>query len=374
MSGGKEGVAGSSAERGAEGAMPWRYVLALALPVLGAFCSAGLASRWNPIHLLLPFYPAVMLSAWLGGFGPGLLTTTLSALVINYYWLPPIRSLGITDSGDWVGFFLFLAVGLLVSSLSERTLRAQRRAEAAAADLRRQIEERAQVELATARLAQLADELRASAERYRLQLERHVGGVFRAHADGRLVDASDALAHMLGCPGRDDLPPGGAADFFARAHDWRELVATLTPGAIVSNAELEWKRRDGTTITVLVTARGAEGLVEAVAVDITDRKRAEQAEREAARLRAVADLAAAAAHEIYNPLTLILTTLSVPAPEAERSHRFARALEAAHRIRDIVARMARIEQLEMVEVASPSLPPMLDIRKSSAPDVAGDAT
>jgi len=38
------------------------------------------------------FYPAVVLSAVSGGFGPGLLATCLSALVVDYFFMPPAWS------------------------------------------------------------------------------------------------------------------------------------------------------------------------------------------------------------------------------------------------------------------------------------------
>ncbi|HKB24463.1 MAG TPA: DUF4118 domain-containing protein [Methylomirabilota bacterium] len=342
-----------------------RYLLAVAFAALATVVSLLLEPHWAPIHLLLPFYPAVMLSAWFGGLGPGLLNTFVSSLIINYYWLPPIKSLGISDTGDWVGMVLFLCVGLLISSLSDRLLRAQRRAEATAAELRQQVDERVRAEEAAAKLANLADELRTSAERYRLQFERNLAGVFRAHRDGRLVEVSDALRHLLGVHTREELLARSARDFFARPEGWEELVASLAPGVVIQSHEVAWKRSDGSPLAVLVSAREADGLVEALAIDITDRKRAEEAERQAVRLRAVADLAAAAAHEINNPLTVIVTNLSMPSAEGEATERLKRALEAARRIQEIVDRMTRIERVRMAEQTSPHLPSMLDIRKSS---------
>src|SRR5437899_6469230 len=118
-----------------------RYSLAIVLTALAVLATLILAPHWNPRHLLLPFYPAVMLSAWFGGFGPGLLTTLLSALAMDYFWLPPAPGFGIREPGDLMGFILFLGVGLLVSMLNARLLRAQRHAEAVAAEMRHRSEE-----------------------------------------------------------------------------------------------------------------------------------------------------------------------------------------------------------------------------------------
>ena len=342
-----------------------RYLLALGLAVAATVVSRLLAPHWAPIHLLLPFYPAVMLSAWLGGLGPGLCTTVVSALIINYYWLPPIDSLGISEPGDWIGFFLFLGVGLLISSLSQGLLSAQRRAEATAAELMQQIDERTRAEEAGAKLAKLADELKTSAERFRLQFERNLGGVFRAQRDGRLVECSDALTRLLGYGSRQEVLARSAKELFGRPADWDELIASLAPGVVISNHEAAWRRGDGTAVAVLINVRESEGLVEGLAIDITERNRAEEAERQAVRLRAVGDLAAAAAHEINNPLTVILTNLSMLRLEGEPAARVERILAAARRIQEIVERMNRIERVHMADQTSPYLPSMVDIRKSS---------
>src|SRR5205823_1791674 len=125
-----------------------------------------------------------------------LLTTLLSALAMDYFWLPPTFAFGMREPGDLIGFVLFLGVGLLVSALNARLLQAQRDAEAAAAELRREVDERRTAEEAAAKLAKLAEELESSVERYRHHFKRHLAGVFRAQRDGRIVECSDAFARL----------------------------------------------------------------------------------------------------------------------------------------------------------------------------------
>src|SRR5207247_941285 len=119
-----------------------RYGLAVILAGLAFLTSLGMAPHWSQHHLLLPFYPAVILSAWFGGFGAGLLTTLLSGVAITSLYLSPAHSLTIRDPGDLVGVLLFVSVGLLVSAMNARLLDAQCRAESVARELRREIEER----------------------------------------------------------------------------------------------------------------------------------------------------------------------------------------------------------------------------------------
>jgi GAF domain-containing protein len=86
-------------------------------------------------------------------------------------------------------------------------------------------------------------------------------------------------------------------------------------------------------------------------------------------LGAVTRLANAAAHEINNPLAIIVGNLQLLARHtgsAER-RRLDHALAAAERIRDIVGRLARITRLADLESAR-DVPPALDLRRSSEDD------
>jgi PAS domain S-box-containing protein len=72
------------------------------------------------------FFPAIILSTWLGGTGPGLLAALLSALAINFFILEPRYSFsfGLHDVPHLI-IFLFSAV--LVSSWSAARKRAENR-------------------------------------------------------------------------------------------------------------------------------------------------------------------------------------------------------------------------------------------------------
>src|SRR3977135_983083 len=89
-----------------------------------AFISVAVAliiSRWPTLHLqdapVSLFLCAVILSAWFGGVGPGLLATALSAFAFYYYFLPPIYSLD-AKPGEIPRLFVFTVSVLFVGSLS----------------------------------------------------------------------------------------------------------------------------------------------------------------------------------------------------------------------------------------------------------------
>jgi PAS domain S-box-containing protein len=104
--------------------------------------------------------------------------------------------------------------------------------------------------------------------------------------------------------------------------------------------------------------------------DITDIKRSDARAGEAEALRSVGQLALATAHEINNPLTVIIASLQLMVARGQVGEDAAayvqRAIRAAEQIRDTVRNMSRITRLELSRQA-PQLPPVLDLTKSSTP-------
>jgi PAS domain S-box-containing protein len=104
--------------------------------------------------------------------------------------------------------------------------------------------------------------------------------------------------------------------------------------------------------------------------DITDIKRSHAQASEAEALRSVGQLALATAHEINNPLTVIIASLQLMVSRgqvpAEAATYVQRAIKSAEQIRDTVRNMSRITRLELSRQA-PQLPAVLDLTKSSAP-------
>jgi PAS domain S-box-containing protein len=86
-----------------------------------AVTSTLMISRWAGLHLqsapVSLFLCAVMLSAWYGGAGPGLLAMVLSALAFYYYFLPPIYSLD-AKPAEVPRFVMFMVSNFFVGSLT----------------------------------------------------------------------------------------------------------------------------------------------------------------------------------------------------------------------------------------------------------------
>jgi PAS domain S-box-containing protein len=215
------------------------------------------------------------------------------------------------------------------------------------------------------------DALRASEERYRQLFDRNLAAMFRTRPSGEFLVCNDAFARLVGCASPDEVRAHQAAELYESPTDRERMVARLSAGEAITGTPLRWRRLDGMPLSVLVSVRevvdGATRYFEGTALDVTDQQRAAEAERQAEELLAVARLASAAAHEINNPLAVIMAHLQMLAREVDGPglDRIEKMMATCGRIRDIVIGMRRITRLEQAPV-SPGQPNMLDIRKSSA--------
>jgi PAS domain S-box-containing protein len=108
---------------------PVRYAVAVAAALAAGALRGGLSALWGEDLPFLTLFPAVVLSAWAGGFWPGMLTTVLGAMLATYFWLPPFYSFRLSSVADVVGLLIFVAIGGLISALSETLHRGRRRLE-----------------------------------------------------------------------------------------------------------------------------------------------------------------------------------------------------------------------------------------------------
>jgi two-component system, LuxR family, sensor kinase FixL len=79
----------------------------------------------------LQFFPAILIVAWYGGFGPGVAATALAALIAMYRFLPG-DGLAVSGSGDRMSLALFSATGLAISWVNYRLRQAETAQSAAA--------------------------------------------------------------------------------------------------------------------------------------------------------------------------------------------------------------------------------------------------
>ena len=127
--------------------------------------------------------------------------------------------------------------------------------------------------------------LRRSEERYRLLFERNLAGVYSATTEGRLIECNDAFAQMMGYATPAEAVAGSADSSQQFREEREEFLARLQAEGSLVNFESRARRRDGSPIWILENATiiPAEGerpeVLQGTALDITERKRAEQEAR-----------------------------------------------------------------------------------------------
>jgi PAS domain S-box-containing protein len=146
--------------------------------------------------------------------------------------------------------------------------------------------------------------LRSSEARFRALVEQASDGIFVADAQGAYVDVNSAGCAMLGYS-REELLRMTTADVIDEADGERigPIVARFEGGEMIVS-EWRFRRKDGSAFTGEVRGRRlADGRLQAIVLDITERKAAELALREADQRKD--EFLAMLAHELRNPLAPI---------------------------------------------------------------------
>jgi signal transduction histidine kinase len=94
------------------------------LAVVGACVATFLIQPWMGPNLSLMFFPAVVVAAVYGGYGPAMFATVVSTLALAFFFVPPRYSFEI-GADDWIRLTAFVAVAVATSALSAARRRAQ---------------------------------------------------------------------------------------------------------------------------------------------------------------------------------------------------------------------------------------------------------
>ncbi len=92
---------------------------ALVVVAIGAGVVAALKPIAEPVSLGIVFIPGVLLVATVWGLWLGLGTAVLSALVFNFFYLPPLRRFTIDAQHDIGALVVFLIGAFVAGTLAE---------------------------------------------------------------------------------------------------------------------------------------------------------------------------------------------------------------------------------------------------------------
>jgi K+-sensing histidine kinase KdpD len=164
----------------------WRYGFAV-LTVAAALVITKSLEQYTDITPL--FYAAIVISAWFGGMGPGLVAVGLATVALDYYFVPPLYTLRPDlKQISFLVVFGFLAV--LTSWMSAKRKQSQEALRHARDELETRVQDR------TAELRQANETLRERGETLQ-KVQTELAHVTRVMTVGELTAS---IAHELNQP------------------------------------------------------------------------------------------------------------------------------------------------------------------------------
>lgn len=145
-------------------------------------------------------------------------------------------------------------------------------------------------------------------------------GIFEASRDliavvspsGVILEINPAGREMLNIGPGETLDSISFIDFFDSKLEWENIASALETTGLVPDTEIKLNRRDGSSLSIIMGSTAQtdkDGRVTSLhfaAKDVSHRRAMEQRLLMADKLASIGQLAAGIAHEINNPLTIIL--------------------------------------------------------------------
>jgi PAS domain S-box-containing protein len=253
-----------------------RYGVAI-LSIILALIPALLLSDVVESRLVV-FAVAIMVSAWYGGWKPGLVATAFALTVSSYFSLAHART-GADYQRAVSHLALFVAVALLICWFNAALRSAQ-------------------------------EGLRRSEMNFRSLVTNAPYGICRCDSSGIVLGVNPAFVTEFGYASSSELVGSNLANFYADSQDWFTLADYFRSLQPFTGLGAEWVRKDGSATSVRLSGRAIRGegneiFFELFTEDVTERRALEQQLRQAQKMEAVGRLAGGIAHDFNNLLMVI---------------------------------------------------------------------
>ena len=228
---------------------------------------------------LVVFAVAVMVSAWYGGWKPGLVATAFAVTANAYFALHGVQSQ--LDYRRAIGHLaLFIFVALLICSFNAALRSAQ-------------------------------EGLRRSESNFRSLVTNSPYGIFRCDPAGTILDVNPAFVQMLGYSSANHLVNHSLGELLHNSADWRTLGGYFADLHDFTGVEAELAHHDRSGKVFRLCGRAIRDndddttTFELFAEDVTERRELEQQLRQSQKMEAVGRLAGGIAHDFNNLLMVI---------------------------------------------------------------------
>lgn len=236
------------------------------------------------------------------------------------------------------------------------------------------------------------EQLKESEKKYRDLVDNSLVGVYKTNLKGDILYMNGSLAEILQFESPEAVMSEGVIDRYKNPKDRETLIERLRESGKVEDFEVEIVTRSGETITVILAAVLEGDFISGMMMDISQRKRAadelrlanqkileqQRAVIEEERLKVLLQMAGATAHELNQPLMVLLGNIDLLTTVRDDPGKLAQYVagieKAGERMSGIVKKIQNIRHYEIKPYPGHSSIINLDqrVRMLSVEDSDGD--